>query len=247
VSRVLLYKTGRTDGVLRTHVGDYEEWFGRVFDDCVELHVHDAVEAPRADVRGIDGLVISGSPLSLVTPEPWMHEAAETVRAAADAGVPVLGVCFGHQLIAFAYGARVRMNPNGWEVGTTAVDLTTDGERDPLFAGVPRSLRVNQSHRDEIWELQLAHTAIRRLAGGAHTETQAIAVGEHVRGVQFHPEMNGHVVRRIIEHRRDILQGDLACRGRCPSHYGRWLDASSDTPDGERVLKNFVERLVRAA
>jgi GMP synthase (glutamine-hydrolysing) len=248
--RILLFKTGRTDGQLRKDVGDYEQWFGRAFGDRVELHVHDAVLDPagaRANVRGMDGMVITGSPLSLVAPEPWMHEAAETVRTAGAAGVPTLGVCFGHQLVAFAYGARVRMNPNGWEVGTREVDLTDDGERDPLFAGLPRRVRVNQSHRDEIWELASAMTHIRRLAGSAHTETQAIAVGEHVRGVQFHPEMSGQVVRRIIEHRRPILEEDLVCRGRCRSHLGRWVEDTADTPHGERVLRHFVERFVRAA
>jgi len=215
--------------------------------------VHDAVAEPRGpgafrvDVRGFDGMVITGSPLSLVAPEPWMHEAAETVRAAGAAGVPTLGVCFGHQLVAFAYGARVRMNPNGWEVGTSEIDLTTEGERDPLFAGLPRRVRVNQSHRDEIWELDTASTRIRRLAGSDHTETQAIAVGEHVRGVQFHPEMSGSVVRRIIEHRRPLLEEDLACRGRCRSQLGRLVEGTSDTPHGERILRHFVERFVRRA
>jgi GMP synthase (glutamine-hydrolysing) len=81
----------------------------------------------------------------------------------------------------------------------------------------------------------------------SHTETQAIGVGEHVRGVQFHPEMNAKVVRRIIEYRRSILEQDLACRGRCRSLLGRVFDGVSDTPDGERVLQNFVDHFVRAA
>jgi GMP synthase (glutamine-hydrolysing) len=244
VARILLFKTGCTDGMLREQVGDYEQWFGRVLGEVVGLDVHDAIREPRVDVRGFDGIVISGSPRSLVEPEPWMHEAAETVRRADDAGVPTLGVCFGHQLVAFAYGARVRANPNGWEVGTSDVELTDHGACDLLFTGLPVRLRVNQSHRDEIWELG---ARIRRLAGSAHTETQAIAIGEHVRGVQFHPEMNGHVVRHIIEYRRPLLEEDLVCRGHCRSRLGRLVESIDDTPQGERVLRHFVERFVRAA
>jgi GMP synthase (glutamine-hydrolysing) len=241
---VLLFKTGATDGCLREDIGDYEEWFARLLGTTVHVEAHDAVGTPDVDVRGFDGIVISGSPRSLVEPEAWMHSAAETVRRAAAAGVPTLGVCFGHQLIAFAFGARVRQNPNGWEVGTTEVELTDDGARDPLFTGVTRRLRVNQSHRDEVWELSTQH---RRLAVSSHTETQAIAIGEHVRGVQFHPEMNAKGVRRIIEYRRSILEEDLNCRGRCRSLLGRVVDGVSDTPDGERVLHNFVDHFVRAA
>ncbi len=244
VRRLLLFKTGQTDRTLKGDIGDYEEWFGRVLGERAHIAVHDAVTQPSVEIAGFDGMMITGSPRSLVEPEPWMPAAAETVRRAATAGVPVLGVCFGHQLIAYAFGARVRTNPNGWEFGTREVELTDDGERDPLFAGLPRRVRVNQSHRDEVWELG---KEIRRLAGSVHTETQALAVGSHVRGVQFHPEMSGKIVRRIIEYRRPILEEDLACRGRCRSYLGQAVDGSSDTPHGEQVLRHFLERFVRAA
>ena len=242
--RLLLFKTGQTDTSLRGDIGDYEEWFARVLGDEISLDVHDAVTSPFADVSGLDGFIISGSPRSLVEPESWMHEAADTVRRAAAHGVPVLGVCFGHQLVAHAFGARVRMNPNGWEVGTSDVELTDAGAADLLFAGLPRRVRVNQSHRDEVWELS---DSFRLLAGSAHTPTQAIAIGEHVRGVQFHPEMDGKVVRRIIEHRRPILETDLECRGRCRTQLGGIMNGSTDTPHGEQVLKHFLERFVSAA
>jgi GMP synthase (glutamine-hydrolysing) len=137
----------------------------------------------------------------------------------------------------------VQKSPNGWEVGTTEVELTEAGARDPLFAGLPLRLRVNQSHEDEVGELG---PSTRRLAAGAHTPTQAIAAGDHVRGVQFHPEMDARVVRGIIEHRRHILDEDAARRGRAEGA-DILLQRSMDTPDGERVMHNFVTRFVRAA
>jgi GMP synthase (glutamine-hydrolysing) len=237
-----LYKTGATDPALTPDIGDYESWFGRVFGCRATLEIHFAVEAPRHRLCGYDGMVITGSPRSLVSPEPWMDEAAEHLRAAADAGVPVLGVCFGHQLIGYAFGGRVRENPNGWEVGTSDVQLTDEGGRDPLFAGLPRCMRVNQSHRDEVWEIG---GSTRKLAAGTHTATQAIAVGDHVRGVQFHPEMDAKVVRRLLQHRRHVLDADATRRGgRVVDHL---LPQVTDTPHGERVLSNFVEHFIRAA
>jgi GMP synthase (glutamine-hydrolysing) len=242
VQRILLYKTGETDPTLVPHIGDYERWFARVIGDDAALELHRAFERPQHDLSGYDGMVISGSPRSLVEPEPWMDDAAEFVRRAEDAGVPVLGVCFGHQLIGYAYGGRVRQNPNGWEVGTVDVELTDEGADDPLFTGLPRRLRVNQSHRDELGTLG---PRARRLAGSAHTETQAIAVGEHVRGVQFHPEMDGFVIQRIIEHRRILLSDDARLRCRASFCVDERIRASGDTPDAERVIKNFVEHFVR--
>jgi GMP synthase (glutamine-hydrolysing) len=239
---VLLYKTGQSDPRLTPDIGDYEAWFGRILRERATLEIHFAVEAPRHPMCGYDAMVISGSPRSLAEPEPWMDGAAEHVRAAAAAGVPVLGVCFGHQLIGHAFGGRVRINPNGWEAGTQAVELTEAGARDPLFDGLPRRLRVNQSHRDEVWDLG---GSMLRLAHSEHTATQAIAVGPHVRGVQFHPEMNAQVVRRLLTHRRDLLDADAARRGR--ARVAQLLEGVTDCPEAEGVLHNFIDHFVRAA
>jgi GMP synthase (glutamine-hydrolysing) len=241
--KLLLYKTGETDRQLVKDIGDYEGWFGRVLHEAVHLEMHRAFEAPHHRIEGYDGLIISGSPRSLVEPEPWMDDAAAFIRKAADAGVPVLGVCFGHQLIGYAYGGRVRVNPKGWEVGTVEVELTDEGRHDPLFDGLPDTLHVNQSHRDEVGTLG---PEVRRLASGAHTENQSLAVGAHVRGVQFHPEMNGKVVKRIMVHRHVILSDDFRERSR-PHTVVELIGRAADTPDAERVLGNFARNFVRAA
>jgi GMP synthase (glutamine-hydrolysing) len=243
--RILLYKTGETAPELVREVGDYFMWFKRLVDGAAELKLHLAFREPRPDPAGLDGILVTGSPCSLVNPEPWMEEAAEFVREAAGAGLPILGVCFGHQLIGRAFGGQVRINPKGWEAGTTKVQLTDEGRRDPLFDGVPETLEVNQSHRDEVCPLG---EGVRQLAQGSHCENQSIAVGEHVRGVQFHPEMTGLVVKRIIKHRESILATDAAARGRDDSALAPALIAKSgDTPVAEKILGNFVNHFVKHA
>jgi GMP synthase (glutamine-hydrolysing) len=246
VHRILLYKTGETDPRLVPQIGDYEGWFARVLGDGHALEVHRAFDKPHHRLSGYDGMVITGSPRSLVDGEvePWMDDAAAFVRAAGDAGVPVLGVCFGHQLVAYAYGGRVRKNPNGWEVGTVRVDVTDEGAKDPLFAGLPRKIAVIQSHRDEVGSVG---ESTRVLAAGAHTPHQAIAVGDHVRGVQFHPEMNGPVIQKIIAHRRMILADDAEKRCRAGYCVDSLIRGATDTPEAERVLRNFVDGFVRKA
>ena len=244
--RILLYKTGETHPALVPAIGDYEAWFSRVLGDRVSLEMHFAVEKPRHKLGGYDGIVITGSPRSLVDGEvePWMDDAAAFVRAADDAGVPVLGVCFGHQLVGYAYGGRVRTNPNGWEVGTVDVELTDDGARDPLFAGLPRKIFVNQSHRDEVGSLG---PSTRVLAAGAHTPHQAIAIGDHVRGVQFHPEIDAFTIQRIIDHRRMILSDDAARRCRSNFCIETLISRAQNTPHAEQVLINFVDHFIRHA
>ncbi len=240
---VLLYKAGQTDPQLKGEIGDYEQWFSRVLGETVSIEIHLAFDKPSYRISGYDGLIVSGSPRSLVESEPWMDDAAGFVRDAAAAGVAVLGVCFGHQLAAHAYGAQVRRNPNGWEAGTHEVELTLDGQHDLLFEHSPPRFSVNQSHRDEIGELS---AQVKQLARGDHTETQALAVGEHVRGVQFHPEMNGAIIRRLIEHRRQILSDEAAIRPRCRP-VDHLLSNATDTPQAECVLRNFAVHFVKHA
>jgi GMP synthase (glutamine-hydrolysing) len=244
VHRILLYKTGETDPSLVPDIGCYEKWFARVLGAGYAIEIHLAFDKPKHTLTGYDGMVVSGSPRSLVQGhiEPWMDEAADFVRRADDAGVPVLGVCFGHQLIGYAFGGCVRQNPNGWEVGTVDIQVTDDGAADPLFANLPRRLRVNQSHRDEVEALG---PRAKILATGPHTEHQAIAIGDHVRGVQFHPEMDAPVIRKVLAHRRGLLSADAQRRARPNFCVDRLIANASDTPDGERVLVNFVDHFVK--
>ena len=243
MKRVLLYKNGLTDPALVPRIGDYEAWFGGVLGERARIEIHHGFERPRHPLTGYDAMILSGSARSLAEPEPWMDEAAAFVRHAADRGLPVLGVCFGHQLIGYAYGARVQQNPRGWEVGTCEIRLTEAGRRDRLFEGIPERFRANQSHRDEVSEIAASMTV---LAENVHARYQAIAVGEHVRGVQFHPEMTAHVISGVVAHRRAILSEDVERLGRpAEDHPDRVLERVRETPDGARVLMNFLYHFVR--
>ena len=228
---VLLLQLGEApDAVVRTH-GTFASWYERSFGES--LHGHDGRRGGRGpEPRDFAGIIVTGSSASLTRPEPWMDDACDVLLRAADAGVPVLGVCFGHQLIGRAFGAAVTRNPRGWEIGTDAVSLTEAGRKDPLFAGLGPSLRVNLTHEDHV---EPGGVELTVLAGNPHTPLQAVAVDGHVRGVQFHPEMNGAVIRSYIAARRPVLVGldpdALAAR-------------AADCPDGLAVFANFRRHYV---
>ena len=188
---------------------------------------------PAPEPRAFAGILVSGSRSSVTRPEPWVDDAADLVRRAHDAGTPTLGVCFGHQLIAHAFGATVERNPAGPEIGTLPIQLTDEGRRDPLFHGVGAgagAIRVNLSHEDAVAPRSLEPGPLRILAHSALTPVQSLAVGEHLRGVQFHPEFSGPVCRAYLEqHRSDLGEERIAAL----------LESASDTPDALAVLRNF--------
>lgn len=179
------------------------------------------------ELRDFAGMIISGSASSVAAPEPWLDDAADLVVRAHDLGVPVLGVCFGHQLIGYAFGARVITNPKGYEIGTRTVELTDAGHADPIFAGVRPRFATNLTHFDVVVD---PPARVRQLARNGMTELQAIAVGDHVRGVQFHPEFDGAIMRAYIDARRaevrdhdpDVLRAE-----------------ASDCPESEHIVRNF--------
>lgn len=219
--RVLLLKPGVTSS--RATLGDYEVWFSRAAGASmhpVELHAGE-VPPPR---EGFDAIVISGSPLSVTAPEEWMVRAADYALEAAEQGTPVLGVCFGHQLLAWRAGGRVERNPKGRELGTVAVTLTEAGRRARLFRDVPAVFEVQATHEDVVTALPPGAEV---LAANAFVEVQAYALGERVVGVQFHPEMDAASIRAAIE-------------APTTKDEDRRRALAKESPWGARLLRNFL-------
>lgn len=243
MKNVLLLKTGDTVPVVKLSVGDYEHWFveslapgGCQFDI---LHVHRGARLPDG-AAGYDAVMMTGSPASVTQLEPWMERAADFMMGAAAGGVPVLGVCFGHQLLARAHGARVVRNRHGREIGTVEVSLSEAGREDPLFHGLPERFSVQATHEDIVEQPPEGATV---LAGNANTSVQALAFGPLIRGVQFHPEVHPAAMRALILARSEKLEVEAVHRGHAPGErVPRLLAGIAPSPAGQRILRNFVER-----
>lgn len=224
---VLLVKSGTTTPALVETHGDYDVWFRAALEPLgVEITLCNAyLGEPLPDAAGFDGLLLSGSPLSVRDEQPWMAAMAAWARAAAEAQKPVLAVCFGHQAVGEDAGGRVEANPNGGEWGTIEVPLTEEGQQDAIFAGLPAVLCVQSTHRDVL--VQPPRGAV-RLAGNENTAWQAFKLGDHLRAVQFHPELGASAMARLIE--------------------VRGLSAPvRETDHGQRILANWIDRWVRPA
>ena len=228
---VLLLKAGETSAAVRLRVGDYDSWFARAFHAAgvrvTTVHVALGEPLPRK-LRAFDAVVMTGSPLSVTQRVPWMDRAAELLLDAEARRLGVLGVCFGHQLLAHAHGGRVVASSKAREIGSIAVDLTAAGLEDPLFRGLAPRITVQATHGDHVPELPLGATL---LASNAHSPLQAVAYGKWGRGVQFHPELEPAGMRVVIQARAPTLGT------RVPS----LLAGLAPSPAGSRILFNFLE------
>ncbi len=238
---VLLLKTGTVAAPLMLQAGDYDRWFARAFGSrcrltIVQLHLR---QRPPRPAPRYDAVVMTGSSLSVTALEDWMKRAAEDLLSAAARRVPVLGVCFGHQLLGHAYGGRVVRNPAGRETGTVDVSLTPEGEEDPLFQGLPRRFAVQATHEDIVDRVPAGATP---LAYNANTSFQAARFARGVWGVQFHPELSPGAMHALISTRAERLDAEGVARGLPRGERVRQLFSRlAPSPAGPRILSNFLD------
>ena len=226
-----MIKTGQTFDDLSAKRGCFEAWFQASFGPHVEEW--EVIEAhlgqPLPALSEPEAVVVTGSPDSVYERLPWSEATAAWLAELLTREIPVLGVCYGHQLIAHALGGEVSRSPQGREVG--AVEVTHTG--DPIFEGLEGSFSVWQSHIDEVSQAP-AHAKV--IAYNQHSGVQAMAIGEHCRTVQWHPEFDGEIGRYYIQARAELIDQE---RGE-----GAAAQLERAQPDelssGRQIIRNFV-------
>lgn len=203
---LLIVQTGTASRDLVAKHGDYPDWFEQALG--ARLRLVRAHEGERlADLpAGTKGILVSGSPLSLTSPEPWMDDLSDRLLRIGASGVPVLGVCFGHQLLGRASGSNVLLNPKGREIGTVRVQLTPEGRTDPLFGWAESGeIAVQATHSDAV---DLVPEGATLLASNEVCATQAFRLSETIASVQFHPEISPEIMRDLIAGRADAIRAE---------------------------------------
>ena len=216
--------------------GDFDQWFARRFGWPVDsFQVIDAVGGqalPAPDT--IDALIISGSAHTLTDYADWSVRATAWVELVLSHGTPTLGVCYGHQMIGEILGGQVGINPRGREVGVHLVDKRTD---DPLFEGLPDRFPVIQTHRDAVLRVPDGANVIAR---SELCDIQALAIGDHVRTIQWHPEFDAEIIRYYIRARSSLIDGEL---GRGTSE--RILSHVREVDSGAIIVRNFMRHFLK--
>jgi GMP synthase (glutamine-hydrolysing) len=139
VRPVLILHTGDPDDTLKSQFGGYAEQLARasgLAPDALDIVAVHNGERPGAPGR-YRAALITGSPAMVTDLEPWSEDTAAWLREAAAAGLPMFGICYGHQLLAHALGGKVGYNPAGREVGTQTVELLPAAAGDKLRPACP--------------------------------------------------------------------------------------------------------------
>lgn len=233
----LILETGQPVASMRRHRG-FPHWIrvaaGLRDDDAVAVNVQGGEPLPTRE--GFAGVIVTGSGAMVTDREPWSEASAQWLREAAHDGLPLLGICYGHQLIAHALGGEVGYHPDGREMGTVDLELHAPAAHDPLFAGLPERFAAQATHLQTVLRVPEGATV---LARSVHDACHAFRWGDNAWGVQFHPEFSATHMRGYVLARRDALRRE----GLCPATVERGVSA---TPHARRVLRRFVRHARRA-
>ncbi len=227
----LIIETGQPVASMRRH-GGFPHWIrvaaGLPADATVVADVERG--APLPSREGFSGVLITGSGAMVTERRDWSERSAHWLRDAAHAGLPLFGICYGHQLLAHALGGEVGDNPSGREMGTVDISLDAEATSDPIFASAPVQFAAQATHLQSVLRLPEGAT---RLARSAHDDCHAFRWGATAWGVQFHPEFNTLQMRGYVHAKHDAL----AREGRCAHRLARSVRA---TPQARAVLRRFV-------
>lgn len=150
-------------------------------------------------VDAADGWLITGSRHGAYDDLPWIPPLEDFLRRAYDAHVPIVGICFGHQILAKALGGTVVKYDGGWSLG----------RQDYRIEGFDRPLEVIGFHQDQVIE---APEDAEIVGSSDFCQIAALAYGERAWSLQPHPEFGPEFVSDLFEQRKDLLPADLVAK-----------------------------------
>ena len=225
--RIAILETGRPPSALAERFGDYPSMMARMLGGGFNIDRFDvaAGELP-ADPSDYEAYLVTGSPAGVYDPLPWIEPLKDFLRSAHDQ--KLVGICFGHQIMAEAFGGHVEKSDKGWGIGLQHYEV----DRVEPWMDEVSSIDVPASHQDQV-VAQPPNTEV--VASSVFTPFAALAwIDRPAISVQFHPEFEPEYAKALIESRREKM----------PDADG--ASASLDQPNDNARIAGWIRRFLIA-
>ena len=224
--KLAILETGRPPGDLAEQFGDYPSMFADLLGPGFEVETFDVVtgELPRPGDH--QAYLITGSPAGVYEALPWMEPLEQFIRSAEDG--KMVGICFGHQVMAKALGGRVEKSDKGWGAGLHHYTVI----RSEPWIDAAGMIAIPASHQDQV-VVQPPNSKV--VAASDFTPFAALAwTNRPAISFQFHPEFSPGFAKALIEKRYDIVPDpDAALR-------------SLDAPNDNARVAGWIRRFLKA-
>jgi len=219
---------------LAADYGQYPEMFRTLLsaeDPSVTYADYDVErEEYPADIDEVDAYLLTGSKLSVYDDIPWIHSLTEFVRSLDARKKKLVGICFGHQMVAHALGGEVIRSPRGWGVGVQSYAMF---ETPRWHDGGDLTFSLLASHQDQV---VTPSPGARVLAGSAFCEAAVCQVGEHILSFQGHPEFTPGYAGGLMTVRKDAIGEPV---------YSQGMNSLTEPAQGDRIARwilNFLQQ-----
>ena len=201
--KIGVLNTDKLKPELSLRYGEYPSMFARLLLTAkpdLKLQTYNVVDFqyPKT-IDECDAYLMTGSKLSVYDEIPWIIELKNFVRKLNTMQKKIVGICFGHQLIAEALGGKTLAAQDGWCVGAHKTKLN---ENATFYRAPEEEFYLLSNHRDQVSKMAEGATLL------ASTEACPIAMtslGNHILTFQGHPEFNKEYARALLDMRREIL------------------------------------------
>ena len=231
MKKIIILKTGDTFPAMAKSLGDFEDWIFKGLG--VEKDNIRVVDIPKGEalplVETCKAVVITGSHAAVTEDLSWSVAIEKWIPNLIQSNIPILGICYGHQLLAKAMGGIVDFHVKGIEIGTAAIEIVEDGTQDLLFKGLPKTFKANVCHSQTV--TRLPDQAV-RIAKNSFEPNHAFRIGQSAWGVQFHPEFDDRIMAAYAEN----MGATIKESGLILSEI---LDKIESTPIPFKILERF--------
>jgi len=196
MKNVVIYSNGPGLPEIVKEYGHSSDWIPNIVNNNkVNFIIKKAYENDfDTDIKA-DAFILTGSKYSVYNKSPWIEELKKHVKKLIHENNYILGICFGHQILADCLGAEVIKNKLGWELGSYKINLSEKGLQSKLFNGFSKQEIVYESHQDTVINIP----SNLDILASSKKSNQSFSYNDKIYGVQFHPEFSKEVTRKLMD------------------------------------------------
>jgi GMP synthase (glutamine-hydrolysing) len=198
MKKLYIIKCGSTFDSIKNDFKDFEHWIMDKFENkdknIVIINAQKNEKLPTLTKN--DVVILTGSHSMVTHEELWSLEVEKWLPKLIEDEVPLLAICYGHQLLAKSLGGVSGYHENGMEIGSVVINLEENAKNDEIFSKLQNSFKAHTIHSQTV--IELPKNAI-KLAFNNHDKNHAFRVGNCAWGVQFHPEFDKNIMNLYIK------------------------------------------------